>query len=93
MKMIEFDRTCRHFRMTDIDGCPYAVCLSHDNHEVGPDLVACQFSMSCGYYQKPSRNGLSRRTPTTGFGDARIEPQGPQGKPLVDPRVPGRNWR
>jgi hypothetical protein len=56
MKLIRLSKACVYFRLTDVQGCPYAVCLSEKSHKMSPDVVACQFSMSCSEYQRPGSN-------------------------------------
>ena len=61
--MIPFKGACLHFRVTDLEGCPYAVCLNNRNYQVDPDVVACQFAMSCQHFQKPDRNEVIQSLP------------------------------
>jgi hypothetical protein len=61
--LIKFSKSCRHFRMTEIEGCPYALCFNDENHAAGPDAVACQLPISCPHYAPPEKADEGERSP------------------------------
>jgi len=65
MQLIRFNKACAHLRLTDIQGCPYAVCLCEKKLKVSPDIVACQFAISCSEYRVSGGDPMvsSQRSP------------------------------